>query len=242
MYHKQAIENFPLQVYASALVFSPAHSLIRLLFKDEKPKWIKMKPATEDEWSACLQTLEGHIVRVNSVAFSHDSIWLASASFDRTIKIWDLDSGSCLRTLEGHNDWINSVIFSHDSTRLASASRDRMVKVWDQGSGECLYTLSIGKPLSYMSFDITGSHLHTEIGTIVLDASSAEETIPSVIETQKPRRQGAGLSPDGVWITYDSEDLLWLPSEYRPFCSAVSGEMISIGTGHGKLCVFVIDI
>src|SRR5207248_2264502 len=105
MYHKRAIENSPLQAYASALLFSPARSLIRGLFEDEEPKWITIKPAMRDEWSACLQTLEGHSHWVNSVAFSHDSARLASASHDKTVKIWDVSRGECLQTLEGHSHW-----------------------------------------------------------------------------------------------------------------------------------------
>jgi WD40 repeat protein len=103
MYHKGAIENSPLQAYASALVFSPARSLISGHFKREEPKWITIKPAIGDEWSACLQTLEGHSDPVRSVAFSPDSARLASGSDDSTVKIWDASSGKCLQTLEGHS-------------------------------------------------------------------------------------------------------------------------------------------
>jgi hypothetical protein len=69
MYHKRAIEKSPLQAYTSALVFSPARSLIRCLFKEEEPKLIAIKPAMRDEWSTCLRTLEGHSGAVFSVAF-----------------------------------------------------------------------------------------------------------------------------------------------------------------------------
>src|SRR5271156_377977 len=115
MYHKRAIENSPLQAYASALLFSPARSLIRCLFKEEESKLITIKPVMRDEWSACLQTLEGHSSRVSSVAFSHDSARLASASLNNTVKIWDASSGECLQTLEGHSSEVYSVAFSHDS-------------------------------------------------------------------------------------------------------------------------------
>ncbi|KAF2277291.1 uncharacterized protein EI97DRAFT_457323 [Westerdykella ornata] len=49
MYHKWAIEKSPLQTYASALLFSPASSLIRGLFKEEELKWITIKPAIGDK-------------------------------------------------------------------------------------------------------------------------------------------------------------------------------------------------
>src|SRR3989440_6427099 len=141
MYHKWAIEKSPLQTYASALLFSPARSLTRVLFKEEEPKWVMIKPGIGDEWNACLQTLEGHSRWVSSVAFSHDSTRLASASNDSTVKIWDARSGKCLQTLEGHSDSVNSVAFSHDLTRLASAGIVSMVAFWDSRSGQCLQEL-----------------------------------------------------------------------------------------------------
>ncbi|KAF2174364.1 WD40 repeat-like protein, partial [Zopfia rhizophila CBS 207.26] len=160
---------------------------------------------------------------------------LASASDDRTIRIWDACSGECLQTLEGHSYWVRSVAFSHDSTRLASASCDRTIRIWDACSGECLQTLSIDNAPCDISFDPTGSYLHTAIGTVAVDAPSASNITPDRVERQNPRYQGVGLSSNGAWITCNSENLVWLPSEYRPSCSAVSGRTIGIGVGSGKV-------
>ena len=129
MYHKGAIKGYPLQTYASALLFSPTGSLVRQLFKHEEPEAISIRPTLSEEWSACLQTLKGHSYYVNSGAFSHDSTRLASASDDKTVKIWDASTGACLHTLEGHSNAVSLVAFSHDSTRLASASYDKTVKI-----------------------------------------------------------------------------------------------------------------
>jgi WD40 repeat protein len=54
----------------------------------------------EDSWSACLQTLEDHSLSVNSVVISHDSKLLTSASYDKTVKVWDASSGQCLQSLD----------------------------------------------------------------------------------------------------------------------------------------------
>ncbi|KAF2633479.1 hypothetical protein BU25DRAFT_486568 [Macroventuria anomochaeta] len=141
MYHKGVIESYPLQTYASALLFSPTGSVTRRLFQHEEPNGIAVRPAMRAGWSACLQTLEGHSGAVSSVAFSHDSAKLASVSWGNTVKVWDASSGACLQTLEGRSRNVTYVAFSHDSSKLASTSDDKTVKVWDASSGACLQTL-----------------------------------------------------------------------------------------------------
>ncbi|UNI15346.1 hypothetical protein JDV02_001886 [Purpureocillium takamizusanense] len=141
LFHRRAMEIAPLQVYASALVFSPTRSLIREIFQEEEPHWVILKPRMESAWNACLQTLEGHGDFVTSVAFSADGQLLASGSSDKTVKVWDATTGACLQTLEGHDDWVRSVAISTDGQRLASGSNDGTVKAWDAGTGACLQTL-----------------------------------------------------------------------------------------------------
>jgi WD40 repeat protein len=108
MYHKGAIESYPLQTYASALLLSPTGSLIRQLFQHEEPERTHVMATLSDGWSACMQTLEGHSNTVMSVAFSHDSTRPASASDDGTVKIWDASSGACLQTLKGYSSYVSS--------------------------------------------------------------------------------------------------------------------------------------
>jgi hypothetical protein len=54
------IEKAPLQVYTSALIFSPKMSIVRKWYWNQRPNWIKMFPSVEGNWSDSLQTLEGH--------------------------------------------------------------------------------------------------------------------------------------------------------------------------------------
>ncbi|KAF4342879.1 vegetatible incompatibility het-e-1 [Fusarium beomiforme] len=137
----RGIEIAPLQVYASALVFSPECCLIRDLFKSEEPDWIILKPKMDENWNNCLQALKGHREEVNSLAFSENDKLLASGSPDETVRIWDTDTGRCQYVLEGHHGFVHSVAFFPDTKRLASTSDENQVKIWDTETGACLYTL-----------------------------------------------------------------------------------------------------
>jgi hypothetical protein len=67
------------------------------------------------------------------VAFSPDGSRIASASEDRSVKIWDAAMGEEVLTLKGHADTIGGVAFSPDGSRIVSASSDGTVRVWDAG-------------------------------------------------------------------------------------------------------------
>ncbi|MBD2612756.1 hypothetical protein H6G94_15995 [Nostoc punctiforme FACHB-252] len=86
--------------------------------------------------------LEGHTNTVYSVSFSPDGRLLASASGDKTIKIWDVTKGKEIRTLTGHSNNVFSVSFSPDSQKLASASGDKTIKIWDVTTGKAIRTLT----------------------------------------------------------------------------------------------------
>jgi WD40 repeat protein len=89
-----------------------------------------------------LGTLSGHTATVRSVAFSPDGTTLASGSKDKTIKLWDVATGTKLRTLSGHEKIVNSVAFSPDGAKLASGSDfPGSIKLWEVASGRELRTL-----------------------------------------------------------------------------------------------------
>ncbi|TVQ45181.1 MAG: WD40 repeat domain-containing protein, partial [Gloeocapsa sp. DLM2.Bin57] len=56
--------------------------------------------------------------------------FLASGSWDKTLKIWHVETGKLIRTLTGHSNWVNSVNYSPDGRFLASGSRDNTIRIW----------------------------------------------------------------------------------------------------------------
>ncbi len=85
-------------------------------------------PFTLAEDTAELFLQLGHARSVQSVAFSPNDKTLASGSYDRTVKLWDLATGKLLRTLSGHERPVLSVAFSPDGKTLTSGSDDTTVK------------------------------------------------------------------------------------------------------------------
>jgi hypothetical protein len=130
LHHKTVIEVAPLQVYDSALIFSPATSVVRNLFSDQLPTWIKCLPMVENCWSHSLQSLEGHSDAVLAVAFSPNGE-LASASRYQTLRLWNSATGAMTQILTGHLEEVCAVAFSPDGRLLASGSRDNTIRLWD---------------------------------------------------------------------------------------------------------------
>lgn len=142
------IESHPLQLYSSALLFSPKNSIVRKQFEDQIPGWITHRPDVDTEWDACLHILEGHGAAIWSFCFSHDSKLLASAAADRTVRIWRIDTGVCLLILEVFTHDIIGVAFSSDSKFLLTGSGDKTVTIWRTDTGETTCTLKEDEPVN----------------------------------------------------------------------------------------------
>ena len=175
-----------------------------------------------------LKTLEEHIKLVWSVAYSPDGKKIVSGSDDKTIKIWNANTGQCLKTLEGHSYFVNSVAFSPDGKKIVSGSYGGTIKIWNANTGQCLQTLIGHSTLVYsLSYSpdgrkiISGSYDKT---IKIWDANTGQ-----CLKTMKGDSEGilsVAYSPDGSKIisgSFDKTVKIW---------DANTGECLKTLKGH----------
>jgi hypothetical protein len=111
LYNRSIVEKALLQVYASALVFSPKMSLIRRQFLSQGPAWIESWPVVEENWSPSLQMFEGYSSSVRAITFLPNRQVLVSGSDNKTVWLWDTRTGALQHTLESYSGRIETVTF-----------------------------------------------------------------------------------------------------------------------------------
>lgn len=90
------------------------------------------------------RSLKGHGHFVQDVVISSDGQFALSGSWDGTLRLWDLSTGTTTRRFVGHTKDVLSVAFSADNRQIVSGSRDKTIKLWNT-LGECKYTIADGE-------------------------------------------------------------------------------------------------
>jgi len=94
---------------------------------------------------SCYLTLQGHTAPILSVALSPDAKSALFGSRDKTVRLWNIESGKELINMSSHKDDVFKVVFSSDGKQALSASLDRSIKLWDVKTGKEL--------VSFISFE-----------------------------------------------------------------------------------------
>lgn len=94
----------------------------------------------EDSYGYPKKQLTGHNHFVTDLAISSDGQFALSSSWDKTLRLWDLNTGETSRRFVGHDKEVLSVSFSADNRQIVSGSMDRTIKLWNT-LGECKFDI-----------------------------------------------------------------------------------------------------
>ncbi len=150
---------------------------------------------------------------LESVSFSPDGKFIATASRDRTVKIWSLDGKKQLVKLEEHKgEGFNSVVFSPDGTLIATGSWDKTAKIWSR-NGKLLHTLTGHKEaVLEVAFSPDSQLLATASWDNTVKIWSRDGKLLHTLTGHKDKVNSVTFSPDGkliATVSWDKTVKLW---------------------------------
>jgi len=187
--------------------------------------------------------LSGHTEYIKSLTFSSDGTSLVSGSLDRTVKLWDIQTGGVVKTFTGHTNYVWSVSISADCTRIASGSPDDTVRLWDIQTGECHCVITQQNTVDHVRFFPTDPrHLLSISNNKVYqwDANGHQNS---------PVWDGSHInfSPDGTQlalcdgavVTVQSSDSRAIVTKFhttnsdtKHCCFSPDGKLVAVAAGH----------
>jgi WD40 repeat protein len=155
-----------------------------------------------------LYICQGHTDRITAVAWSPDGKYIASASYDKTVQIWNATNGKHLMTYQGHNARVNSIAWSPDSKHLVSASNDQSAQVWEATTGKQLCSYGGHKgPLLTVAWSPDGKYIASagEDKIVQVWDATTQELITKY-EDHSDKIYCVAWSPDGHYLASGGKD------------------------------------
>ncbi|KAL7792058.1 hypothetical protein V8C37DRAFT_381464 [Trichoderma ceciliae] len=186
---------------------------------------------------------------ISLAAISADLTKVASISSGK-LSIFDINTQTCIADYTIRcGSGISHICFSPNSQYLAAmyTGGDVKIRAWDAATGTCVYEADICGLANHMAFDSAGSNLTTNVGIVSFDPPNLTHT-PDTGQKNPPhssshvaKQTGIGLSKDGEWVTWNSQNMLWLPPTYRVSASDICASTIALGSRLGRLLLIEID-
>jgi WD40 repeat protein len=186
-------------------------------YRQKLVHWLRSLQDPRPQPPLWLHSLEGHTDSVNALALSPDGRQIVSGSSDKTLKVWDLESGRLIHSLEGHTDSVRTLALSTDGRHVISGSDDQTLKVWDLESGRLVRSLE-GHTDSVTTLTLTSDGRQIISGTYngvfkVWDLHSGR--MIRSIEKDKDWIYPQLLTPNGLQIVSDAIDGTTETWEYK---------------------------
>jgi WD40 repeat protein len=177
---------------------------------------------------SCNFTIFGDEATIKSVAWSPDGHKIVTGSRDKTLKIWDVETGKCLAILFGHTSTVRAVVWSPDGQRILSGSRDKTLKIWNAITYQEIRTIPASdewiravawspdstKVVS-TGDDLTIKVWDAETSLLILTCSAHEKAVRAV-----------AWSPDGTRLLSASDD------KTLKIWDAQTGNLVQTLSGH----------
>jgi WD40 repeat protein len=162
---------------------------------------------------------KGHELAVTAVAVSPDSNYVATASRDKSAKVWNLNSGREVRSFLGHQASVIALDFSNDGKYLITGSNDHTVKIWEIKTGKQTLSISLDDTGAYnkrygagqerindVAFDPQGRYFVT-LGQMVhvWEFPSGKRITSWMVEQGNRGAESLSLSADGHWLAVGTD-------------------------------------
>lgn len=115
-----------------------------------------------DNYPHYFQTYKGHANLVFCCCFNPTNNQIISGSYDETVRIWDVNTGTCIRTIPAQSDPVTSVDFHKDGGMFVTSGYDGAFRLWDATNGTCIKTINEEDniPISMAKFSPNGKYLY----------------------------------------------------------------------------------